>query len=151
MRALSIRQPWAWAILHAGKRVENRGWKAAPKFMIGESFLIHAAQGMTRAEYDDAIGFMEQIGVVRPGAGSPGLVRPRMEELVRGAIVGRARLVAAGHGIVTGDRWAVAGAMHLSLGNVEEIAVPVRVRGALGFFEPLAPALVRAMWKSVSP
>ena len=25
MKAISIRQPWAWAILHAGKRVENRG------------------------------------------------------------------------------------------------------------------------------
>jgi hypothetical protein len=24
MRCLSIRQPWAWAILHAGKRLENR-------------------------------------------------------------------------------------------------------------------------------
>ena len=26
MKALSVRQPWAWAILHAGKDVENRTW-----------------------------------------------------------------------------------------------------------------------------
>ena len=25
MKALTIRQPWLWAILHAGKRIENRG------------------------------------------------------------------------------------------------------------------------------
>lgn len=27
--ALSIRQPWAWAILHAGKDIENRDWHTA--------------------------------------------------------------------------------------------------------------------------
>ena len=26
MKALSIHQPWAWAILNAGKTVENRTW-----------------------------------------------------------------------------------------------------------------------------
>lgn len=26
MKAISIKQPWAWAILHAGKNVENRTW-----------------------------------------------------------------------------------------------------------------------------
>ena len=24
MKALTVRQPWAWAIVHAGKRIENR-------------------------------------------------------------------------------------------------------------------------------
>ena len=26
MKAISIQQPWAWAILHAGKDIENRNW-----------------------------------------------------------------------------------------------------------------------------
>jgi hypothetical protein len=26
MKALSVRQPWAWAIIYALKNVENRGW-----------------------------------------------------------------------------------------------------------------------------
>ena len=26
MRALTIKAPWAWAIAHAGKRIENRTW-----------------------------------------------------------------------------------------------------------------------------
>lgn len=27
MIALSIRQPWAWLIINAGKDIENRDWK----------------------------------------------------------------------------------------------------------------------------
>ena len=38
---LSIRQPWAWAILHAGKDVENRSW-ALPKYIVGLPVLLHA-------------------------------------------------------------------------------------------------------------
>jgi hypothetical protein len=37
--ALSLRQPWAWAVVHGGKDIENRVWST--KFR-GE-FLIHAA------------------------------------------------------------------------------------------------------------
>jgi hypothetical protein len=46
--ALSIRQPWAWLILHAGKDIENRDW---PTKYRGP-FLIHASKGMTRDEYE---------------------------------------------------------------------------------------------------
>jgi hypothetical protein len=38
MKALSIQQPWAWAILHAGKDIENRTWPTS----IRGSVLIHA-------------------------------------------------------------------------------------------------------------
>jgi hypothetical protein len=27
MKALTVKQPWAWAILHAGKDIENREWR----------------------------------------------------------------------------------------------------------------------------
>ena len=29
MKALTIKQPWAWAIIHAGKDIENRDWVTA--------------------------------------------------------------------------------------------------------------------------
>lgn len=38
--ALSIRQPWAWAILYAGKSIENRGWSTSYRGRIR----IHAAK-----------------------------------------------------------------------------------------------------------
>ena len=40
MKALSIQQPWAWAILHAGKDVENRMWKTGYRGTI----LIHTGK-----------------------------------------------------------------------------------------------------------
>lgn len=40
MRALSVRQPWAWAIIHAGKNIENRNWQTKYRGPL----LIHAGR-----------------------------------------------------------------------------------------------------------
>lgn len=40
MKALSIQQPWAYAILFLGKDIENRGWKTNYR----GRFLIHASR-----------------------------------------------------------------------------------------------------------
>ena len=68
MRAISVRQPHAWAIIHGGKDVENRSQRAAFQFKpaIGERVLIHASKGMTAAEYAVAVAFMASIGVRCP-------------------------------------------------------------------------------------
>lgn len=29
MKGLSLRQPWAWAVVHAGKTIENRRWNTS--------------------------------------------------------------------------------------------------------------------------
>lgn len=43
MRVLTVHQPWAWAIIHGGKDVENRTWK--PKLgPMGERIAIHAGR-----------------------------------------------------------------------------------------------------------
>ncbi|MCW5318373.1 ASCH domain-containing protein, partial [Nostoc sp. KVJ3] len=44
MKALSVRQPWAWAIIYALKNVETRGW---PIHYRGD-ILIHAAKTCTK-------------------------------------------------------------------------------------------------------
>lgn len=41
MKALSVRQPWAWALFH-GKQVENRDWKNPPKYR--GPLAIHASK-----------------------------------------------------------------------------------------------------------
>ncbi len=41
MRALTIRQPWAWAIAVAGKDVENRSWQTSHRGLLA----IHAGKG----------------------------------------------------------------------------------------------------------
>jgi len=40
MKCLSIRQPWAWAIIHAGKDFENRTWGTTYRGPL----LIHAGK-----------------------------------------------------------------------------------------------------------
>jgi hypothetical protein len=34
MRAITLKQPWAYAVCHLGKRVENRAWKPAEKVLV---------------------------------------------------------------------------------------------------------------------
>jgi hypothetical protein len=66
--AIAIRQPFAWAVIHAGKDVENRSSSARRQFKpaVGERVLIHASKGMTAAEYENAAAFMASIGVRCP-------------------------------------------------------------------------------------
>ena len=86
VRALSLTQPWADAVLYAGKRIENRiKWKNSN---FRGAFLIHAAKGCTKADYADVVSFLERRRIEwRP---------PPYDALVRGGIVG----VASVEGIV---------------------------------------------------
>ena len=68
MRALSIRQPWASLIMKASKGIENRDWPTKVRGRI----LVHAANGMTRAEHEDAIAFaVDAIRADPRNAGAP--------------------------------------------------------------------------------
>jgi hypothetical protein len=80
--ALSIRQPWAWLILHAGKDVENRGWATRYRGPI----LVHAAKGCTRAEYEHAVAFALRVNPAIEGR------IPALGDIERGGIVGMATL-----------------------------------------------------------
>lgn len=81
MIALSIRQPWAWLILHGGKDIENRDWPTKFRGRV----LVHAAKGCTRAEHENAAWFAD------PQPGSPNV--PLLAELDRGGIVGSVEIV----------------------------------------------------------
>lgn len=79
---LSIRQPWAWLIAHGFKDIENRTWST--KFR--GRFLIHAAKGMTMAEYLDAAEFVSGEPALYSGCGK----LPAFDDFERGGIVGEA-------------------------------------------------------------
>jgi hypothetical protein len=84
--ALTIRQPWAWAVVYVGKDIENRDW---PTTQRGD-FLVHAAKGMTIAEYIEFREFYE--GTIRKA--HPHLPTcPARLEFQLGGIIGQARLV----------------------------------------------------------
>jgi hypothetical protein len=84
MKALSIRQPWAWLIIHGGKDIENRTWHTKHR----GRFLVHAAKGMTNEEYCDGLEFAMRAGDIQ-------LLRdfPTVQEMQRGGIVGSVELV----------------------------------------------------------
>ncbi|MFI5296511.1 MAG: hypothetical protein ACHREM_00315 [Polyangiales bacterium] len=58
MRGLSLRQPWADAVVFGGKRIENR-LKWTNSHFRGP-FLIHASTGMTGREYEEVVGFVTE-------------------------------------------------------------------------------------------
>lgn len=81
---ISVRQPWAWAIVHAGKPVENRSWKKGnPGLKFCGPCCIHASKGMTRAEYEEAADFMASLGITCPAPA----------DLQRGGIIGVTNIV----------------------------------------------------------
>ncbi len=83
--ALSIRQPWAWAIIHAGKDVENRSVQAINNGLKRSGrFAIHAARGMTRQWYGQASEFMRDIF---------GIECPDACDLPRGGIIGSVEVI----------------------------------------------------------
>lgn len=43
MKVLTVRQPWAWAIVHGGKAVENRTWLTSYRGPVA----IHAGRGIS--------------------------------------------------------------------------------------------------------
>lgn len=142
MKALSIRQPWAWAILHAGKDVENRDWQERnPGRRFRGRFLIHASGGMTRAEYEDFLSFAHHVSLARP---LPLLALPSFQSLLRGGIVGSATI----DDLVTeSDSPWFCGPVALRLSNV--MATPfVPCKGALGFFDVPNAIAAKALYEA---
>jgi ASCH domain len=109
MKTLSIRQPWAEAIIRLGKDVENRSWSTRHRGPL----LIHASK---RAE----------VVICRQLAINP-------DELVYGAIVGIVDLVDCVQDSTS--TWAEKGQWHWILRNPRRLSDPIPMRGRLGLFE----------------
>ena len=117
-KAISIRQPWAWAIISAGKDIENRRWPTNFRGPV----CIHAAKGCTEVEFNSAatlIGWDKML----PG------VAPR--DYQRGGIIGVAEIVDC---VRTHPSPWFFGPYGFVLSNVRPVAF-IPVKGALGFFD----------------
>lgn len=123
--ALSVRQPWAWAIIYGGKDVENRSQAAVSKGgMKPRSICIHASKGMTQQEYQSAASMMADIGVKCPPP----------DELVRGGVIGTVDVVSIDN--ASDSPWFFKRPKNraLTLANPSPIHFPIPCQGALGFF-----------------
>jgi hypothetical protein len=121
-RAISIRQPFAWAVIHAGKDVENRGPHAPRQFKaaVGQRVYIHASKSMTRVEYERAAASMAKIGV---GC-------PEPDELQFGGVIGSVLVV----DIVTRHRSPWFGGPHALVLADPKPEPFMPVRGQVGLF-----------------
>ena len=124
MKALSVRQPWAWAVARGHKSVENRSWTTAHRGAL----LLHASM---RVDLDacasplilDA-GWCADDPVAAIGA------------II--AVVDLADVCAEsahGAGCACGT-WARPGAYHWRLANPRVLARPLLALGRLGLWEP---------------
>lgn len=135
--ALSVRQPWAWAIIHSGKPVENRSWKRGnPGLAFRGRVCIHASQGMTRDELADAERTFLYAGLTW---------WPDAHALLRGGIIGTVEIVDV---VTEMDSPWFYGPKGLVLRNPQPVPF-IPCTGALGFFkwrpaieggQPAAPA-----------
>lgn len=126
-RALSIRQPWLWAIINAGKRHENRSWSTKFRGPV----CLHAAKGMTGSEWDDAMDFIDDAF---PVAIASKLGRRasavNSTDAKRGGILAVADIVDC---VDRSDSPWFFGPYGFVLDNVRPVAF-IPCRGALGFF-----------------
>lgn len=83
MKALSIRQPWAWLIVNGYKDIENRSWNTKYRGKV----LVHASSGLTKHEYNAALEFCRTINPNLP------VNIPSYESIERGGIVGYTHIV----------------------------------------------------------
>jgi len=126
MKAISVRQPWAWLLIHGGKNIENRDWYTAYRGALA----IHAAQGMTRAEYEDARDFVRSFDPVLAG------LIPHPESLVRGYVIGT--VMQAGCVKASASPWFQGKWGHIYQ-DARELTIPVLTCGHLGIWEWSVP------------
>lgn len=141
MKALTITNPWAWAIVHLDvahlppgkfpKRIENRDWYHP--YMEGKQFAIHTSKNtydQLGAKWMDEQGYMTREAISQ----AP-------EYNIRGHIIGLARLVRHVHPSVEDpllhDPWFM-GPYGLVLRDVIRLTEPIPARG-------------RTLWWDVDP
>ncbi len=125
MKALSIRQPWAWLICAGYKDIENRGWATS----FRGRFYVHAGKRSDLTE--GSIMFLKDA-VKKTGKFWP--TGPLWRDVLRfGAIIGEVDIVDC----VTESPspWFV-GPYGFVLANPRAYDTPIPCRGQLGFFVP---------------
>lgn len=126
MKALSLRQPWLWAVLELGKTIENRRWNTTFRGPV----LLHASKGCTVEECKSALAWIVEARLLEPD--DPRW--PGLENVDRGGICGYAEIVGVvprGHDSLA---WHMPDQYGFVLRNVRRIPL-APCRGALGFFD----------------
>jgi hypothetical protein len=118
MKALSIRQPWAWLIVNGYKDIENRNW---PTYFRGRIY-IHASK-----RFDEkASSWLAERRLAPVGA-------DMLKSLPYGGIVGEVDIIDCV--ACSPSPWFV-GKYGFVLANPETYDKAIPCKGRLGFFKP---------------
>ena len=126
MRAISVKQPWAYAIAVGHKEVENRSRRTPWTSAVGEVIALHAS-----AAPDESIQTRKHR--------VHGLYRGRRigaPEAMAGAVLATVRLINV-HRAFDGccdPKYAEPDCWHLELDQLRPLSVPIPCRGALGLW-----------------
>lgn len=115
MKALSLKQPWAWLIINGYKNIENRKWSTDYRGPLA----IHASKNWSQDGFD----FL---------CGHKGIRMPRRESYVFGALLGIVDLVDC---VSAHDSEWFWGPWGFVLKNIREFKKPIPWRGQLGLFD----------------
>ncbi|WP_431331503.1 hypothetical protein ACPZ13_37015 (plasmid) [Streptomyces sp. IPPR8] len=130
IRGISVKQPYAAAILTGAKRVENRSQPWKPGWV-----LLHASKAIDQ-----------------PARRLPLVARTiRDRQLVTGAVLGVARITDCHQDTDRStpcSEWAHPGAWHLVLDDVQELPLPVPARGQVVPWKP-SPDLLRRVFQQL--
>jgi hypothetical protein len=142
VKCLSVRQPWAWAIIHGTKDIENRNWKTDFRGLLA----IHAGKAldmkideladMARGDYGEpwtsmALGYGNAYDSI--GDDDP-----------RGAIIGVVEVVGCTPSYACDSPWKAGpdpDYFCLNLRNPRALKEPIPLKGQLGLFN-LPPHIV---------
>jgi len=137
VRVLSLWAPWCWAILHAGKDIENR-MRSFPRSFVGE-FWLHASlwpgtrKPLSRGKQEELI---EQFQAALAMSGKPRDAFPPLTlgdlDGMRGKIVGR--VTVTGYVEESASPWFVPGSLGLQLTRPHALREPVSAVGAQGWW-----------------
>lgn len=141
MKALSIKQPWAWLIVHGFKDIENRDWKIGRKptcfgeyqnrgLELPSRVYVHAGKSSSDITNEvfawiiERLNFGQRETFLRAGQ------KPTQIHL--GAIVGEVDIVDC---VTESDSPWFVGKYGFVLANPVAYKEPILYRGQLGFFE----------------
>lgn len=129
MKAITVRQPWAWAIIHAGKDVENRTRNLAGTYR--GPLAIHASKTCLEDDFYDVQDLLPD-DVEIP------------HRLAYGCVIGVVNLLDVHYGSFEDgcpssttlcSPWAVDGAHHLVLATPRPLPIPSQYPGRLGLWD----------------
>jgi hypothetical protein len=156
VKAITVKQPYAWAIAHAGKTIENRGRATSHRGTVA----IHAGLGWSEAgQYDDRIErAFRPFLTARQAARWKGRIvaAEHPDRLHFGAVIAVAQLVDChpGHGDCCrpwGDRFYYGNAHHLVLADVVALAEPVPCLGKVMVPWELPAEVAEQLERAVAP